>query len=311
MASMREAFVRETTALLDENKEACVVLADIGNAQFRESGAIERHPDRVINVGIREQLMVGVAAGMALEGFRPIVHTYAPFLVERPYEQIKLDLAHQGVGAVLVSIGASYDAAGGGRTHQAPEDVALMYTVPRCAVFVPGHPDEVGPILRNAVEGAGEGAGEGEGIAYIRLGDEENREPILEGAEGIAKVKHGSVATVLAVGPALQPVLDGCSDLDLTVLYTASPRPLDERTLLSAVGGTDVIVVEPYLEGTSTADITRILSDQPRRFISVGVPVGEHRRYGTGPEHRAAHGLDANGVRSRILRGIGESALKR
>ena len=300
MAGTRDAFVQEATALLDSTETTCVVLADIGNAQFRESGAIERHPDRVINVGIREQLMIGVAAGMALEGFRPIVHTYAPFLVERPYEQIKLDMAHQGVGAVLVSIGASYDAAGGGRTHQAPEDVALMYTVPGCAVYVPGHPDEVGPILRSAVDG--------DGITYIRLSDEENLMPVVEGTEGIVTVRTGSTAAVLAVGPALQPVLDGCSDLDLTVLYTAAPRPLDERSLVFAAGRADVIVVEPYLEGTSSAEITRILSDKPRRFTFIGVRGREHRHYGSAAEHRMAHELDARGLRSRIQRSIANSA---
>ncbi len=124
---MRDAFISTTTALLDEDPRTAVVLADISAAQFRP--AMRRHPDRVINVGIREGLMVGVGGGLALTGLRPYLHSYAPFLIDRAYEQIKLDLGHQAVRAVLVSIGASYDASGEGYTHQSPGDVALLDTL--------------------------------------------------------------------------------------------------------------------------------------------------------------------------------------
>jgi transketolase C-terminal domain/subunit len=112
---MREEFVATTTALLDEDPRTALVLADISADAF--APAQRRHPDRVLNVGIREQLMTGVAGGLALTGLRPYVHSYATFAVDRSYEQIKLDLGHQGVGAVLVSIGASYDASTAGYTH--------------------------------------------------------------------------------------------------------------------------------------------------------------------------------------------------
>src|SRR4029450_12163252 len=100
---MRETFVATTTALLAENPRTAVVLADISADAF--ATAAHRHPDRVINVGIREGLMAGVAGGRALTGMRPYLHSYAPFLIDRAYEQIKLDLGHQDAGAVLVSIG--------------------------------------------------------------------------------------------------------------------------------------------------------------------------------------------------------------
>ncbi len=86
MTTMRDRFTRVAGQLLDETQNVALVLADIGSSQFEAAGVTARHPDRVINVGIREQLMIGFAAGLAKEGLRPIVHTYTPFPVERPFE---------------------------------------------------------------------------------------------------------------------------------------------------------------------------------------------------------------------------------
>src|SRR5580704_16903311 len=127
METMRERFIATATELLDRDSRLAVVLADISAAQFADATA--RHPDRVINVGIREQLLIGVTGWLALAGLRPIAHTFPSFLIERPFEQVKLDLGHQDIGAVLVSYGGSYDLSAEGRTHQAPGDVALLDTL--------------------------------------------------------------------------------------------------------------------------------------------------------------------------------------
>src|SRR5262245_9221718 len=156
---MRTVFTDTVTSALDLDPRLVVVTADISATAFDEARA--RHPDRVINLGIREQAMIGVAGGLALTGMRPVVHTFTPFIVERPFEQIKLDLGHQDVGAVLVSVGGSYDDPVWGRTHQGPGDVALLDTLPGWTIHVPGHPDEVEPLLRDALAG--------EGRVYVRL----------------------------------------------------------------------------------------------------------------------------------------------
>src|SRR5206468_7438464 len=123
MTGMRERFYELTREALEEDERVAVVTARIG------TDSIGEHP-RHFDVGIREQLMIGLAAGLALKGYRPVAHSYTPFLVERPWEFLKLDLGHNDLGAVLVSTGASYDAARSGRTHQAPEDVALVAALP-------------------------------------------------------------------------------------------------------------------------------------------------------------------------------------
>jgi transketolase len=297
MSDMRTVFAETASVLLDEDPLTAVVLAEISADMFAKAAA--RHPERVLNVGIREQLMVSVGGGLALAGMRPIVHTYAPFLVERAFEQVKLDLAHQGTHAVLVSIGASYDAARAGRTHQAPEDVALVDGVPGFSVVVPGHPEEVPGLLRGAVGTLDAGS------TYMRLSAEANRKA-LPVWPGLQVVRSGRRAVVIAVGPLLDSVLDAVADLDVTVAYATTVRPFDLEGLRSlAASSGAVVLVEPYLAGTSAFLASQALASRPHRLLSLGVSRGELRRYGTPADHAVFHGLDAAGIRCSVTRFLG------
>ena len=294
METMRDRFVEVTTRLLAQKEHVALILADIGVSRFVASGATQQAADRVINVGIREQLQIGVAAGLALEGFRPIVHSYAPFLVERPFEQIKLDLVHQEAGAILVSIGASYDAASEGRTHQAPEDVALMATLPDVRIHLPGHPDEVEAILDEAAARSD--------TTYIRLSEQRNAAARPHSGLTLVRGAPPDAPLLLAIGPTLDSALEAVEGLDMVVTYTATTHPFDGEALRRALGsGSEVILVEPCLEGTSAGEISAALLDRPHRLLSIGVPRREHRKYGTIAQHAAAHGLDAGSIRARVI----------
>ncbi|MFE2065321.1 transketolase family protein [Streptomyces sp. NPDC059467] len=295
MDTMRDRFVPVVSRLLDEDPRVAVVLAEIGAATLEE--ARRRHPDRVINVGIREQLLVGAAAGLALTGLRPVVHTFASFLVERPFEQVKLDLGHQDAGAVLVSAAASFDWPAGGYTHMAPGDVALLGTLDGWTVHVPGHPDEAETLLRHAVAA-------GDDKVYVRLSLQSNGRPLPVDGRRLSTVREGRAGVVVAVGPMLEAVLEATEGLDVTVLYATTVRPFHAAALRRATesAGTDVVLVEPYLAGTSTAAVSEALADVPHRVLGLGVGRRELRRYGTVEEHVAAHGLDAGSLRERISR---------
>lgn len=288
---MREEFIATAGELLDEDPRVAVVLADISAEPFEPAAA--RHPDRVLNVGIREPLMLGVAGGLSLAGLRPIAHSYAPFLIERSFEQIKLDLIHQDAGAVLVSIGASYDWTEGGRTHQAPGDVALLDTLPDWRVHVPGHPSEVPALLRAAVHG--------DRFEYLRLSLRSNVTPHPVHPDGRLEVlRRGGRAVVLAVGPMLDPVLAATTDLDVTVAYASTVRPLDAAGLRELAAADTVVLAEPYLAGTSSRLVEDALADRPHRILALGVGRREVRRYGTPEQHDTLHGLDAAGLRHSI-----------
>ncbi|MEU6769959.1 transketolase C-terminal domain-containing protein [Streptomyces sp. NPDC046759] len=295
MDTMRDRFAPVVSRLLDEDPRVAVVLAEIGKDGFRE--AMARHPDRVVNVGIREQLLVGAAAGLALTGMRPVVHTFASFLVERPFEQVKLDLGHQNAGAVLVSAAASFDWPAGGYTHMSPGDVALLDTLDGWTVHVPGHPDEAETLLHHAVAA-------GDDKVYVRLSVQANRQGRVIDGKHFVTLREGRRGVVVAVGPMLEAVLDATEGLDVTVLYATTVRPFDAAGLRRATeaSGTDVVLVEPYLAGTSGTEVSKALSDLPHRVLALGVGRRELRRYGTIEEHAAAHGLDPAALRERITR---------
>lgn len=292
---MRERFIRVVADLLDRDEKTVVVLAVISHALFADSGVEARHPSRIIDVGIREQAQLGITAGLALSGYKPIATGYAPFLIERAFEQIKLDFAHQGVSAILASVGGSWDSSGSGRTHQAPEDVALMSSLRSWSVHVPGHPDEMEELLLDA-HARGE-------RAYIRMTSDSNRTRLSDRPSSVEVVRRGSVGspTVLAVGPVADAVLEGSTGLDVTVAYTATPYPVDSHGLADAVTGPDVLIVEPYLEGTSIGAVVEALPGRALRVSAHGVRDVDIRRYGTPEEHRGAHGLDSVGVRSLLI----------
>jgi transketolase len=292
---MRERFVNVATQLLDADDRIAVLTADLTAKSFDK--ARSSHPDRVINLGIREQLLISVAGGMSLAGMRPIAHSFAPFLVERPFEQIKLDLNHQETGAILVSAGASYDISTGGRTHQAPGDVALMATLPGWLIHVPGHQDEAEAQLRAAATT--------DERVYLRLTNQTNGQPYWSpGQPALRVLREGESATVVAVGPTADAVLAATEGLDVTVLYTATARPFDATALRQAVGSQEnpaVILVEPYLAGTSVAEAARSLRHLPHRTLGLGVGLEEMRKYGTPRQHAIAHGLERAGLRKRII----------
>ncbi len=294
MSDPRQVFARTTSDLVDQDPSVALVYAEI-SGQFL-TGIRRRHPDRVINVGIREQLLVNVGAGMALAGLRPIVHTFSSFLVERAFEQVKLGFNHQDVGGVLVGAGGSVDMSAGGRTHQSPGDVALLDTLPGWTVHVPGHADEVADALRTAVAG--------DGRDYLRVVAQQNSRsfPVRPGHFHV--VRRGAGATVVAVGPMLDPVLVASAGLDLTVLYANAVRPFDGAAVRAAITRADaqVVLVEPYLAGTSSRLVDEALVDVPHRLLALGVGREELRRYGRPEEHLAAHGLDAAGLRASISR---------
>jgi transketolase len=278
--------------LLDTDPRTALILADISTDRFRD--ASERFPDRVINVGIMEQTAVSVAAGFALEGFHSIVHSIAPFVVERPFEQIKLDFCYQGLGGTLISIGASYDYGTDGMTHQGSADVPILKTLPRMQVCVPGTSDELEILLRETYNN-------GE-PTYIRTSVQQNDASRRVRFGELHLEREGRDGVVVAVGPMMDRTLAAVKDMDLTVLYATTVVPFDKETLRNAAthAASNVILVEPYYEGGLVREIAQALEAIPTRIKAIGVPHRVLERYGPPERLDQEVGLTVDGIRAQI-----------
>ena len=144
---MRRRFGKVITELADRDENIVVLVGDIGYRVFDEFR--EKHPDRFINLGICEQSMIGVSAGMALEGLKPWVYTITPFLIERPFEQVKLDIDQQNVNVKLVGF-SDYPTLG--PTHAELNGEQLMQFFSNITSFFPNDGDETQSMVYEAYE---------------------------------------------------------------------------------------------------------------------------------------------------------------
>jgi len=294
MRDMRQAFGATVSDLVEEDESVAVVLAEISTSYFER--AMAAHPERVVDVGIMEQTMVGVAAGFAMEGFHAIAHSLSPFMAERPYEQLKLDFGYQGLGGTFVGVGGSYDYASSGGTHHAPADAGVMLGIPGMEVLIPGHGDEMSALLRATYANGRP--------TYVRASVVTNAEAHRAEPSRIEVLRRGADATVLAFGPMLDRTVAAAEGLDVTVAYATSLRPFDAAGLASIVAeGSLLVTVEPFYEATAAPVVTAALADRPIRYVSIGVPRAFIHAYGEPEDLDADVGLDAAGI-GRRFRGL-------
>ena len=227
---MRNNFAE---ALYEEGKKddkICVVVADISPA-----GSIQKFrnefPDRFINCGVAEQSMIGIAAGLALKGFRPFCYTIATFTLYRPFEMVRVDLCYQNLPVTIIGMGAGaiYSTLGG--THHTIEDVAVASALPNMTVIAPCDPSE----MRDATKWC---ATESNGPVYMRLGKvgepniTENAIDKFEFGK-LRYIKKGNEIAIISYGITVKMALDLSVELEkkrksVSVISCHTIKPLDK-----------------------------------------------------------------------------------
>jgi len=286
---MRKQFVKTIENILKNDNKTVLLLGDIGVFGFRNS--FKEFPDRVYNIGILEQSTIGLSAGLSKTGLIPIFHTIAPFLVERAYEQLKIDFGYQNINGNFVTVGSSYDYAALGSTHHCPADVPILKNIPNMQIIVPGTSKEF-DILFNQTYNNGS-------PTYYRLSEYENKNNVDVEFGKANIIKKGDKVTIICVGNTLDVTIDSTKDLDCTILYYTTIEPFDFETLKQNFNK-NIILIEPYYEGCLNYEINKVFSDKKFSVLNIGVPRKFLTNYGSKEEHDIALNLDIISLTKKI-----------
>ena len=287
---MRRQFKDTVMRLAEQDDRLVLLFGDISFFLFNDFNT--RHPNRLFNVGICENTLISMAAGMSATGYYPVVHTIAPFVTERSYEQVKLDICYNRFGCTIVTTGGSFDYAWDGATHHCYTDLEIMRMLPGMEVMQPGSKKEF-DILFSASYNNGK-------PSYLRIAADEHGLdlPVEFGKGVIVKETPGANVTIATAGPLLGNVLAACSDMKVNIIYFHTIKPLDVQ-LLQRFSDTRILIVHDAF-GLFEA-INGACSAKTEYH---GLPDEFCCYYGTLEDIRRKIGLDVSGIRTRI-----ESAL--
>ena len=277
---MRQAFADTMLQIGQEDEKLVVLVGDISHNILQPFA--KACPGRFYNVGICEPTIVSMAAGLSMSGLRPVVHTIAPFLVERSYEQWKLDFGYQKLGGVAVSVGGAFDYAGLGCSHHTYADCALMKAIPGSVVICPASPDEFKTLFQQTYDK--------QQLTYFRLSEKHGIDvgPVTVGKA--VKVRDGDRITIVAVGPQLKTVLE--ADVSGDVIYVHTLKPLDQEMIWASYMKTgNMLVVEEHSDVGSVA--------QELGADGICIPDEFQRGYGSRQDHLNNLGFTPQGIRER------------
>ena len=288
---MRGQFVKTVSKIVQNDDRVVLLLGDIGVYGFKD--ILTNYPQRAYNIGILEQSTISLSAGLSLGNLIPIVHTIAPFIVERALEQIKVDLCYQGLGSNLVSVGASYDYAALGCTHHCPADIPTLNEIPDIELIVPGHPDEFDKLFNQNYDN--------DKTTYFRLSESKNNQSYnIEFGKNITLQEKGEVV-IIAVGTTLDAVLEASSDLDVTIIYCTTIKPFDLSSIKKYLNK-KILIVEPYYSGPILRNIHRESNNLSGNFSMIGVPNSFINKYGNKNDIDKMLGLDSESIKKKYFR---------
>lgn len=260
---MRNTFAQTFHEAAKTDPRLCVVVADISPAGAMDSFRRE-YPDRFINTGVAEQIMIGMVAGMSMRGLRPFAYTIATFSLYRPFEFIRDDLCYQNLPVTVVGIGGGVIYSTLGSTHHAQEDIAVACAIPNLNVIAPCDPEEVKAATTWCIE-------QEKGPVYLRLG--KAGEPSLSKDAltpfefgKLRYLRQGSDICILGYGPVLKLAIEASDELvnlgiSVSVISVHTLKPLDRIGIIDSLKRfKHVIVIEEMVSRGGLGEMVKVIA---------------------------------------------------
>lgn len=288
---MRRQFKDTILELAAHDETIVLIFGDVSVYLFKEFQ--EKHPDRFYNMGICENTLISVGAGLSAEGFTPFIHTITPFITERSYEQIKLDMCYNEFPGNIVTCGASFDYAWDGASHHCYTDLGILRMLPNIEVLQPGSIRELDILMRSQYKNGH--------VTYFRLSDHPHDIDLpVEFGKGIVLKDAGAKITIMTAGPLLGNVLAAVRDLKVNLVYFHTIKPID-KDLIWRFKDTEIVVIHDafglYEAICETAGINAAFYGPGDLFCCW---------YGTLHQIREKIGLDKRGIRDFIRKKVQE-----
>jgi transketolase len=303
---VRNTFADTFYEAAKTDKRLCLVVADISPA-----GAIDRFrtefPDRFVNTGVAEQIMIGMVAGMALRGLRPFAYTIATFALFRPYEMVRDDLCYQNLPVTVVGIGGGVNYSTLGGTHHAQEDVSIACAIPNMTVISPCDPAETRAITQWLTQ-------QERGPVYFRLGKAGEPDLTKNAAEAWAfgrlrYLTRGRDVCILSYGPVTKLACElgewfRAKGQSVSVVSVHTLKPLDVEGIRNALREhAHVVVVEELAPvgglGPSVKAVAWDIKASCRLDV-FSLDDAFHHVFGSHADLLAAHGLSRDAIIARL-----------
>lgn len=314
LSGMRDAFFDSLYDIAVNDERVVLVTADTG--AFCHDKWRQNLSHRYINVGIAEQNLVGIAAGLSMSG--KVVYTYAiiPFMTMRCYEQVRVDLCCMNLSVTIVGVGAGYDYSTLGPTHHGTEDIALMRPLPGMTVLSPSDNTAASAFAHVTYKL--------QGPAYVRLSrvgaplvyEDCSKENFTQ---GLSIPRPGNDLCIIATGRSVYTAIQVSDKLlkrsiNTKVVDLYRIKPLNAELLLETIGDSKYVFTleEHFLTGGIGSAVAEVLAENERtfRFKRLSLQDKFCRQYGKWEYLQALSSLDAEGVTNAIFKWISSGGLR-